>query len=132
MSSERSYVQTFGENACHPEGNEGSLRQPSQILRFPQDDRHLEIMPVSFLRLQLALFYHYMGKACPLQGLITLHSELFTLPVYPFMRAARRASVTGKTVEQTALFLTKNTLPGRYKKCTIRAVQRKVAIQKCQ
>jgi hypothetical protein len=32
-------TQTFGENACHPEGNEGSGSAGGEILRFPQDDR---------------------------------------------------------------------------------------------
>jgi hypothetical protein len=32
-------VQTFGENACHPERSEGSLRPARQILRCAQDDR---------------------------------------------------------------------------------------------
>jgi hypothetical protein len=28
----------FGDNTCHPERSEGSLRQSRQILRFAQDD----------------------------------------------------------------------------------------------
>ena len=32
-------MQTFGEKACHPEGNEGSGSARAEILRFPQDDR---------------------------------------------------------------------------------------------
>src|SRR6266487_4598067 len=30
------YHQIFGDNACHPERSEGSLRSSSQILRFTQ------------------------------------------------------------------------------------------------
>jgi len=32
--------QTFGDNACHPERSEGSVRQYRQILRCAQDDTH--------------------------------------------------------------------------------------------
>jgi hypothetical protein len=38
---------TFGENACHPERSEGSLRPASQILRCAQDDRQNASSPLN-------------------------------------------------------------------------------------